>query len=91
MICFQTIVQLRILLCRTCRLSQMNLALGNKQVNLPGSHCFCLFVCLLLFWFVLLFFRNRVYLCSSPGCPGTLFVDQDGLELTICLPLPPEC
>jgi hypothetical protein len=35
-----------------------------------------LFVC--LFWF--LFFRDRVSLCS-PGCPGTHFVDQAGLEL----------
>jgi hypothetical protein len=26
------------------------------------------------------FFRNRVSLCS-PGCPGTHFVDQAGLEL----------
>ena len=31
---------------------------------------FCLFVC----------FRDRVSLCS-PGCPGTHFVDQAGLEL----------
>ena len=34
-----------------------------------------LFVCL----FVCLFFRDRVTLCSY-GCPGTHFVDQDGLE-----------
>jgi hypothetical protein len=27
-----------------------------------------------------LFFRDRVSLCS-PGCPGTHFVDQAGLEL----------
>jgi hypothetical protein len=33
------------------------------------------FVC--LFCFV---FRDRVSLCS-PGCPGTHFVDQAGLEL----------
>jgi hypothetical protein len=26
------------------------------------------------------FFRDRVSLCS-PGCPGTHFVDQAGLEL----------
>jgi hypothetical protein len=37
------------------------------------------FVCLFLFCFVL-FFRDRVSLCS-PGCPGTHFVDQAGLEL----------
>jgi hypothetical protein len=40
---------------------------------LPLSHhIFCLFVCL--------FFRDRVSLCN-PGCPGTHFVDQAGLEL----------
>jgi hypothetical protein len=33
---------------------------------------FCLFVCL--------FFQDRVSL-GSPGCPGTHFVDQAGLEL----------
>jgi hypothetical protein len=31
-----------------------------------------------LVWFG--FFRDRVSLCS-PGCPGTHFVDQAGLEL----------
>jgi hypothetical protein len=36
------------------------------------------FVC--LFCFVLLVFRDRVFPCS-PGCPGTHFVDQAGLEL----------
>jgi hypothetical protein len=41
----------------------------------------CLFVCL-FFWFVFVFFvfQDRVSLCS-PGCPGTHFVDQAGLEL----------
>ena len=43
---------------------------------------FCLFVC---FWFwvflgVAGFFRDRFSL-YSPGCPGTHFVDQAGLEL----------
>jgi hypothetical protein len=33
----------------------------------------CLFVCFLVF-------QGRVSLCS-PGCPGTHFVDQAGLEL----------
>jgi hypothetical protein len=37
---------------------------------------FCLFVC--FFWFLV--FRDRVSL-YSPGCPGTHFVDQAGLEL----------
>jgi hypothetical protein len=36
--------------------------------------CFCLFV-----WLVLVF-GDRVSL-YSPGCPGTHFVDQAGLEL----------
>jgi hypothetical protein len=31
-------------------------------------------------FFVLFCFRDRVSLCS-PGCPGTHFVDQAGLEL----------
>jgi hypothetical protein len=49
-----------------------------------------LFVCLVWFglvwfdlvWFglVFVFFRDRVSL-YSPGCPGTHFVDQAGLEL----------
>jgi hypothetical protein len=39
------------------------------------SFCFVFFVCL----FVLVF-RDRVSL-YSPGCPGTHFVDQAGLEL----------
>jgi hypothetical protein len=33
-----------------------------------------------LFLFVCLFFGDRVSLCN-PGCPGTHFVDQAGLEL----------
>jgi hypothetical protein len=37
-----------------------------------------------LFVFV---FQDRVSL-YRPGCPGTHFVDQAGLEL--CLPLPPK-
>jgi hypothetical protein len=44
-----------------------------------GTHtvgCTVFFVCLFLF----LFFRDRVSLCI-PGCPGTHFVDQAGLEL----------
>jgi hypothetical protein len=32
------------------------------------------------FFVYFLFFRDRVSLCS-PGCPGTHFVDQAGLEL----------
>ena len=46
----------------------------------------------LVVWLVVLIFRGRVSLCNnSTGCPGTLFVDQAGLELTeILLPLSPE-
>jgi hypothetical protein len=40
-----------------------------------ASFLFCLF---LVFGFF--FFQDRVSLCS-PGCPGTHFVDQAGLEL----------
>lgn len=45
----------------------------------------CLFACVCFcFW-------DRVAL-YSPDCPGTLSVDQCGLELTeICLRLPPDC
>jgi hypothetical protein len=41
--------------------------------------CVCVCVCVCVF-------RDRVSLCS-PGCPGTHFVDQAGLELKIHLPL----
>jgi hypothetical protein len=34
----------------------------------------------LVFWFGLVSFQDRVSL-YSPGCPGTHFVDQAGLEL----------
>jgi hypothetical protein len=52
----------------------------------PTAHCvgsslghfWILFV--FLFCFVFCFFRDRVSL-YSPGCPGTHFVDQAGLEL----------
>jgi hypothetical protein len=33
-----------------------------------------------MIFFFFLVFRDRVSLCS-PGCPGTHFVDQAGLEL----------
>jgi hypothetical protein len=41
---------------------------------------FCLFVCLFVLFCFVLFFLDRVPLCI-PGCPGTHFVDQAGLEL----------
>jgi hypothetical protein len=37
-------------------------------------------VVVFFFFFFFLVFRDRVSLCS-PGCPGTHFVDQAGLEL----------
>jgi hypothetical protein len=42
----------------------------------PSITFFVVVFCL----FVLFCFRDRVSLCS-PGCPGTHFVDQAGLEL----------
>jgi hypothetical protein len=41
---------------------------------------FVLFVCLFVLLLLFLFFQDRVSL-YSPGCPGTHFVDQAGLEL----------
>lgn len=29
------------------------------------------------------FFKDRIFPCNSPGCPGTCLVNQAGLELTI--------
>jgi hypothetical protein len=46
---------------------------GNK-------HTCNFFVCLFLFFVCLFVFLDRVSL-YSPGCPGTHFVDQAGLEL----------
>jgi hypothetical protein len=42
-----------------------------------GLSFFCF---LFLFLFFVFVFQDRVSLCS-PGCPGTHFVDQAGLEL----------
>jgi hypothetical protein len=47
---------------------------NNVILNIVTSFFVCLFV------FVCLFFQDRVSL-YSPGCPGTHFVDQAGLEL----------
>jgi hypothetical protein len=46
-------------------------------VGKKREEIFCLFVLVLV---LVLVFRGRVFLCS-PGCPGTHFVDQAGLEL----------
>jgi hypothetical protein len=43
-------------------------------------YCDVLFVCLFLFFVCLFVFQGRVSL-YSPGCPGTHFVDEAGLEL----------
>jgi hypothetical protein len=40
--------------------------------------CVCVLFCFVLFWFLV--FRDRVSL-YNPGCPGTYFVVQAGLEL----------
>jgi hypothetical protein len=52
----------------------------NKYLSSPELFCFIfrLFVCFLIF--ILFVFQDRLSLCS-PGCPGTHFVDQAGLEL----------
>jgi hypothetical protein len=47
----------------------------KSKANKPFSLSFFLF-----FVFFFLVFQNRVSLCS-PGCPGTHFVNQAGLEL----------
>jgi hypothetical protein len=50
---------------------------GCTTLTVLSAFVFLFFPFLFLFWF---FFRDRVSLCS-PGCPGTHFVDQAGLEL----------
>jgi hypothetical protein len=49
----------------------------KTTLDLPPRPLSCLFFS---FCFGFLVFRDRVSLCS-PGCPGTHFVDQAGLEL----------
>jgi hypothetical protein len=50
----------------------------GKQPTITPQPCF--FLLFPVLFFVCLFFRDRVSLCSS-GCPGTHSVDQAGLEL----------
>jgi hypothetical protein len=50
-------------------------------------NCFVVFVVLFCLF---LFFRDRVSL-YSPGCPGTHFVDQAGLELRDPLGVTSQC
>jgi hypothetical protein len=45
----------------------------SNAISISALYSFCLFVCLL-------FFRDSISL-HSPGCSGTHFVDQAGLEL----------
>jgi hypothetical protein len=51
----------------------------KKEVHRCVDLLLCLFVVVVLI-LVLVFFQERVSL-YSPGCPGTHFVDQAGLEL----------
>jgi hypothetical protein len=60
-------------LLKICDTSQKKNHQSNIQISQPVFFV-CLFVC--LFCFV---FRDRVSL-YSPGCPGTHFVEQAGLE-----------
>jgi hypothetical protein len=65
------------------------LVLGWRRGELGLLEQTAFLFCFVLFCFVFVFvfvFRDRVSLCS-PGCPGTHFVDQAGLELRN----PPAC
>jgi hypothetical protein len=53
--------------------------LSGRSTGLASFFVLFLFVCLFVCLFVFIF-RDRVSL-YSPGCPGTHFVDQAGLEL----------
>jgi hypothetical protein len=53
----------------------------NFKIYFPPkktAYDFILFYFIFIFYFLV--FRDRVSLCS-PGCPGTHFVDEAGLEL----------
>jgi hypothetical protein len=52
----------------------------HSQEQLDNTKLTLWFVFLFFFYFFFLVFRDRVSL-YSPGCPGTHFVDQAGLEL----------
>jgi hypothetical protein len=51
-----------------------------KRDNVLGSMVLSVFYSYLFIYFWFLVFQDRVSL-YSPGCPGTHFVDQAGLEL----------
>ena len=60
-------------------------------INLNFFACFvCLFDWFFVLFFVFVFVWGRVSL-HCPRCLKTHCVDAAGLELRICLPLPPEC
>jgi hypothetical protein len=47
------------------------------------------YMCTLIFIYFYFCFFETGFFCYSPGCPGTHFVDQAGLELkSACLCLP---
>jgi hypothetical protein len=58
---------------KVCNSAQYHASHHDNRLN------FCLFVCLFVCLVGWLVFRDRVSL-YSPGCPGTHFVDQAGLE-----------
>jgi hypothetical protein len=58
---------------------QMSMSLISCDLN-KNIAWISLFFLFSFFFFFFLVFRDRVSLCS-PGCPGTYFVDQAGLEL----------
>jgi hypothetical protein len=52
----------------------------HRHIQRPISQAIFIFIIIIIFFFFFLVFRDRVSLCS-PGCSGTHFVDQAGLEL----------
>jgi hypothetical protein len=56
------------------KITVVKLVAIKRKILFLSLFFICLSVCLFLF------FQDRVSLCS-PGCPGTHFVDQAGLEL----------
>jgi hypothetical protein len=69
------------------KVKRLRLIALTKEVSKKLSGDFVLWLSLFLLFFCFCFW-DRVSLCS-PGCPGTHFVDQAGLELKFaCLCLP---
>jgi hypothetical protein len=65
-----------------CEITRMEMEEGKSHTKTPPAtrslQAYSVLFCFVLFWFLV--FRDRVSL-YSPGCPGTHFVDQAGLEL----------